>query len=112
MNYELIEPGDTYVRGGHTAIVAEKDNLGNIHSLEFNRNIDVAVSKRLGGGTYLHSLPDLPVEPPVYILRSGISLLKETCLLTDLLGRIDEAYNKFYQDNPVDIAGDCDIFLG
>ena len=112
LNYELIEPGDTYVRGGHTAIVAEKDNLGNIHSLEFNRDIDVAVSKRLGGGTYLHSLPDLPVEPPVYILRSGIPLLKETCLLTDLLGRIDEAYNKFYQDNPVDIAGDCDIFLG
>ena len=54
MDYELIELGDTYVRGSHTAIVAEKDNLGNIHSLEFNRDIDVAVSKRLGGGTYLY----------------------------------------------------------
>jgi len=112
LNYELIEPGDTYVRGGHTAIVAEKDNLGNIHSLEFNRDIDVAVSKKLGGGTYLYSLPDLPVEPPVYILRSGIPLLKETCPLNDLLGKIDETYNKFYEENPVDMAGDCDMFLG
>ena len=54
----------------------------------------------------------MPVEPPVYILRSGIPLLKETCPLNDLLGKIDETYNKFYEENPVDMAGDCDMFLG
>lgn len=49
MNYELIEAGDTYVRGGHTAIISGKDNLRNIQTLEFNRAIDIATDKRLGG---------------------------------------------------------------
>ena len=49
LHYELIEPGDTYVRGGHTAIISGKDNLGNIQTLEFNRDIDIATDKRLGG---------------------------------------------------------------
>lgn len=110
LNYELIEQGDIYLCSNHTAIILEKDNSRNIKTLEFSRNIDVAVDKKLGGGTYFYFLPDNDIKP-VYILRRVMPLLKESCSLTELLVKIDNAFYQFYNETQLDKAGDSGIFL-
>ena len=111
LDYELIEFGDTYVRGGHTAIISGKDNFGNIQTLEFNRDIDIVTDKRLGGGAYEYNLFGMPTESEVYILRGSEPPLKEACSLSDLLTQVDRNYYQFYETTQRDIRGDCNIFL-
>jgi hypothetical protein len=110
LDYELIELGDTYVRGGHTAIISGKDNFGNIQTLEFNRDIDIAKDKRLGGGAYEYNLSDMPTAA-VYILRGSEPPLKEACSLSDLLAQVDRNYYQFYKTTQRDIKGDCNMFF-
>ncbi len=110
--YDLIEPGDIYLRGGHTAIIAEKNNSGVIKALEFNRDIDVDTNKRLGGGTYEYNLTDMSTNP-VYILRVSEAILKEACHLSYLLETIDNKYYQFDDISTIDpnIIGNCDSFF-
>ena len=58
LNLEMLQPRDIYLTTGHTAIIAGGDylNMGQIQTLQFNRDIDVSSNKRLGGGTYEYNL--------------------------------------------------------
>ena len=107
-----ISPGDIYVRGGHTAIVSGNDNRGNIQTLDFTRDIDIEVNKRLGGGTYQYDLVELSKgEIPIYILRSDLAPLKESISSSELISRIDSNYTEKFGDEPQDIVGDYSIFI-
>lgn len=107
-----IKPGDIYVRGGHTAIVSALGEEGSIKTLEFNRDIDIEVGKRLGGGSYQYDLIELSkTEPPIYILRSSLKPLKESCSLPELVGGVDSKYGDIFSDTPIDVVGDCSIFI-
>ena len=111
LHFELVIPGDIYVRGGHTAIVSSRDNFGNIQALEFNRDIDVSENKKMGGGVYQYNLPNMSQEQPVYILRKNEPALKEVISLSGLVEQIDTNYYQFYEHTKTDMAGDCGMFF-
>ncbi len=114
LDFTFINPGDIYVRGGHTAIVLGKDNFGNIQTFEFSRDIDVAENKKLGGGVYQYNLCEIPqnAERPVYILRSQIPELKESCSLSALIKKVDTNYYHYTNTTHTqDTEGDSGIFM-
>jgi len=109
--FDLISPGDIYVRGGHTTIISGKNNAGIITTFGFNRDIDAAKGKMLGGGVFPYDLSDVSEGKPIYILKSS-NAFKETASLPDFLTRVDTKYRQFCDEgNKKDAPGDCDIFL-
>ncbi|WP_231290039.1 RP439 family protein [Rickettsia australis] len=111
---KLIQPGDIYLVKGHTAIiVTQPDNKSNITTLQFTRDIDTPVDKRLGGGLYDYNLCNKvkEIKTGIYILRPDLEPLHESCSLSQLLKQIDLKYITLFPENPIDIPGDCRIFL-
>lgn len=113
LDFDKIEAGDILLVGSHTAIIAEKDNQGNITVFEFNRDIDCEQNKMLGGGiNYRNLIEDIQAEKEVYVMRSSQEPLGESVDLADLVGRVDEVYRAGgYADSPFDVQGDCSVFL-
>ncbi len=107
LRYDMINPGDIYVKRGHTAIISNVD-YEHINTLEFNRDIDISSCRILGGGTYRYNIG---TTSEVYILRAYQTPLKETCGLADLLARVDRNYHQFCQQVQQNPKGDCEIFL-
>lgn len=103
-----VQEGDIYLRAGHTAIISEVTGP-EIDTLGFNRDIDCAVGKQLGGGSYKYNLHDSTEEKPILILRSSQESLGESSSLADFLSRIDgEYFREFGAAGPMeDITGDC-----
>ncbi len=120
LDYEKIELGDIYVRGGHTNIVYSKDNYGNLESLEFSRNLEADFGKRVsGGGINRYDLFEINKnildknDAHMYFLRSDAPPIKEESNLVHLLGRIDSVYDKFYAGGEfLGAIGDCNEFFG
>lgn len=111
---QLIETGDIFLIDGHTAIIASKpDNMSNIITVEFRRDIDVTEKKALGGGVYQYNLCEKAkeIESGIYILRPNLESLHESTSLTQLLSRIDAKYFELFPNGPVKTPGDCGIFL-
>ncbi|GAA5253144.1 RP439 family protein [Candidatus Rickettsia kedanie] len=111
---KLIQPGDIYLVKGHTAIiVTQPDNKSNITTLQFTRDMDTPVDKKLGGGLYDYNLYNKvkEIETGIYILRPDLEPLHESCSLSQLLKQIDLKYITLFPENPIDIPGDCRIFL-
>jgi len=114
---ELIKSGDIYLRENHTAIIATKpDNLSNITTLQFARDIDREEGKILGGGLYDYNLSAKLGEDsntPIYILRAkNLEPLFEETSLTNFLNKIDNKYLELYQDGLTkDLVGDCSVFF-
>ncbi|MFP3012617.1 MAG: hypothetical protein ACEY3D_06810 [Rickettsia sp.] len=111
---KLIKPGDIYLVKGHTAIIAtQPDNKSNITTLQFTRDIDMPVDQRLGGGLYDYNLCNKAkeIETDIYILRPDLEPLHESCSLSQLLKQIDFKYLTLFPESPIDIPGDCRIFL-
>ncbi|XP_031633870.1 uncharacterized protein LOC116347432 [Contarinia nasturtii] len=112
---KLIQEGDIYLIKGHTAIIATKpDNRSKITTIQFSRDIDSAENNTLGGGTYDYSLCDVArkIKSGIYILRStDLEPLHESCSLSQLLSRIDSKYATLFSKGPLNIAGDCRMFL-
>lgn len=107
-----VQAGDIYLRGGHTAIISETTG-SEIDTLAFNRDIDCAEGKQLGGGSYKYNLNDSTEEKPIFVLRSSQEPLHESSSLTDFLSIVDTKYdNTFKTSGPLDTAGDCyDFFV-
>lgn len=114
---KLIQPGDIYLYKAHTAIIATApNNAAEIATLQFNRDIDRASNKILGGGVYNYKLLDKieeDKEAPIYILRAeNLKPLHIEFSLPCFLSKIDAKYGELYQDGPAeDITGDCRIFF-
>lgn len=114
---ELIEPGDIYFRGNHTAIIATKpDNDSNITTLQFARDIEEETEKKLlGGGLYDYNLITKASEEPdspIYIFRPANSKsIGEGIPLFDCLNRIDTRYEELFPKGPSSFTGDCSIFF-
>lgn len=111
---KLIQPGDIYLVKGHTAIIAtQPDNKSNITTLQFTRDIDTPVDKRLGGGLYDYNLCNKAkeIETGIYILRPDLEPLHESCSLSQFALAIDLKYLTLFPESPIDIPGDCRIFL-
>lgn len=115
---ESIKPGDIYLRGSHTAIIATKpDNLSNITTLQFSRDIkDTTERKILGGGLYDYNLSTKLTENPnipIYILRAeNLDILHEEVSSQDFLNKLDIGYLEVYSERIAeDIVGDCRIFF-
>lgn len=106
INVSAIKPGDIYVKGGHTVIVA---NVVDNHftGLGFNRDLDIAKNKICGGGTYEFDLSIKDQARPIYILRKENSCeFKETSSLSDVLQKIDYKCDEhFNADEWVSIRG-------
>jgi hypothetical protein len=100
LDFTKIQQGDTYVRASHAAIVLSSDHLGNINTLQFNRNIGADQEKQTeGGGTFEYNLLDLlQQEHPIYFLRSS-EPFKETASFADITAMIDAKYCKLYEDH-------------
>lgn len=117
LDIDSIQAGDLFVRGGHAAAIISRDNKGNIQTVEFNRDIDSSLVKRLGGGIYEYNLLSLAQEDPskpISILRKEGCQLKESCNFSNLLKLLDTSYQAHIDDNggvATDIAGDCSMFL-
>lgn len=113
LDLDLIQPGDIYLRGGHTAIMSGISNQGEVASLEFNRDIDRPNEKLLGGGYYERNLLDSNDNTnPIFVLRKAGLPIKESCSSSDLLARIDSNYKQFCDAyGLVDRPGDASIFL-
>jgi hypothetical protein len=113
VDFDKIEAGDILLVGSHTAIIADKDNQGNITTFEFNRDIDREQNKMLGGGINSRNLlEDIQAGKEVYVMRRSQAVLGESVPLEDLIGRIDDAYHAGgYAGSPVDVQGDCSVFL-
>jgi len=110
INLEKITAGDIYVRGNHTAIITGGiDNYGKVQVFEFNRDIDLEKNKFLGGGMGKYDL--LQKEKPIYILRAEKNDLKESAELSDVLKIIDSNYNEAFNHKPLDVVGDCGVFI-
>ncbi|KAJ6644876.1 hypothetical protein Bhyg_00071 [Pseudolycoriella hygida] len=111
----LIQEGDIYLVKGHTALIATKpDNMGNITTIQFSRDIDSAGSKVLGGGTYDYDLRKgaTGMKDGIYILRpADMEPLHESCPLTELLSLIGTNYATRFPEGPENISGDSRIFL-
>lgn len=111
----LIQEGDIYLVKGHTALIATKpDNRSTITTIQFNRDIDSAENKILGGGTYDYNLCDKAeeIKTGIYILRpTAVQPLHESCSLGELLNYIDSKYLTLFPDGPTNIPGDCRMFL-
>lgn len=90
IEFDKIQPGDIYQCGGHTAIICEKNN-NIIKTLEFNREIDIAENKRLGGGIYTYDL-SAPNKNPIYILRKNDMFLGESYSSEDVISMVDENF--------------------
>ncbi|HJD66900.1 MAG TPA: hypothetical protein LFV66_00205 [Rickettsia endosymbiont of Bembidion lapponicum] len=115
---KLIQPGDIYLRGTHTAIIATlPDNESNITTLQFARDIEYATEKKIsGGGLYNYNLSEQlkgHYSNPIYILRAENSKpLDEEVSSLDFLNKIDNAYTKLYPNGPdEDVIGDCSQFF-
>lgn len=115
---KLIQPGDIYLRGTHTAIIATlPDNESNITTLQFARDIEYATEKKIsGGGLYNYNLSEQlkgHSSNPIYILRAENSKpLDEEVSSLDFLNKIDNAYTDLYPNGPDgDVVGDCSIFF-
>ncbi|WP_256621272.1 hypothetical protein [Rickettsia sp. TH2014] len=111
---KLIQPGDIYLVKGHTAMIAtQPDNNSNITTLQFTRDIDTPEDKRLGGGLYDYNLCNKAkeIETGIYILRPDLEPIHESCSLSQLLKQIDLKYLTLFPEGPIDIPGDCRIFL-
>ncbi|XP_055299412.1 uncharacterized protein RP439-like [Sitodiplosis mosellana] len=111
---QLIEPGDIFLKKGHTAIIVGKpDNKGNIITVQFNRNMDVPENKISGGGVFVYNLCDeaKDTKTGIYILRPDLKPLHESSSLSQLLSRIDAKYFALFPNGPIDTPGDCAIFL-
>lgn len=117
INLELIQSGDIYLHQGHTAIITNIDNKGKIGTIEFNRDMDRAAGKILGGGTYCYNLIEkaksLESGPfnQIYILRDSHPPCKESYAYTNLIDKIESAYHELFDNKPKDIPGDCSIFI-
>lgn len=113
INLNKIEPGDIYVKEGHTAIIASKPDTHKIvECFEFNRNLDIKEHKFSGGGSCKYQLLDKPTKD-IYILRSKASELKESCPLSEFINQIDLVYANTDQINNeffVDFVGNDDNF--
>ncbi|WP_342269800.1 RP439 family protein [Rickettsia endosymbiont of Orchestes rusci] len=113
---KLIQTGDIYLYKSHTAIIASTpDNKSNITSVQFNRDIDCEENKLLGGGRYDYNLINKAQEDsnaPIYILRSSLEPLHESCALNYFVSKIDYQYSELYPNGPdTDIVGDCGVFF-
>lgn len=109
--FELIQLGDVLVIKGHTAIITDIDNSGNIETLQFSRDLE-SLEKKLGGGIYNYNLTELVERTDTYILRHSSKILHESCNLNDILERIDTTYYKMCPDGQItNVIGDCSIFL-
>ncbi|KHO02429.1 hypothetical protein JS61_07625 (plasmid) [Rickettsia felis] len=111
----LIQEGDIYLVKGHTALIATKpDSRSTITTIQFNRDIDSAENKILGGGTYDYNLCDKAkeIKTGIYILRpTTVQPLHKSYSLGELLNQIDSKYLTLFPDGPTNISGDCRIFL-
>ncbi|PCJ24492.1 MAG: hypothetical protein COA94_07340 [Rickettsiales bacterium] len=111
IDWAKVQPGDIYIRGGHTAIIASAPDQHGFETLEFNRDIESNTKHKLLGGGMYHRTTD-PQGKDIYFLCQPAKDFKESCSATDLLQLIDQRYEEMYGDNvPVDVAGDCGIFL-
>lgn len=112
-DFDKIELGDIFMIGGHVAIVAAKDNAGNITTFEFNRDIDREEGKFLGGGMRQYNLIELAQgERPIYILRNGKTpVWEESGSLEDFVARVDANYDEKIDASARDARGDCSIFF-
>lgn len=111
---QLVEMGDIFLVAGHTAIIASKpDNMSNVITVEFRRDIDVPENKALGGGIFQYNLCDKAkeIETGIYILRPNLEPLHESTSLSHLLSRIDTNYFELFPNGPTETPGDCGIFL-
>ncbi|MGX6959898.1 MAG: hypothetical protein ACIPMY_01300 [Rickettsia endosymbiont of Pentastiridius leporinus] len=111
----LIQEGDIYLVKGHTALIATRpDGRSQVTTVQFSRDIESLENKRLGGGTYDYSLRDQAkeIKTGIYILRpTAVEPLHESCSLSELLNRIDTKYTTIFPDGPINISGDCRVFL-
>lgn len=110
INIDAIQAGDIFVRGGHTAVIYNKDQEGNIFTLDFNRDLERESGKMLGGGTYQYNLLSASANS-IYILRPSVKPLHESSSMKDIISKIDNNFANRYVELLSNDRGDCSIFL-
>ena len=101
-----VNPGDIYLRGYHTVMVAEV-NGDDFIGVGFARDLERPQNKICGGGTYKFDLSVTDKTKPIYILRKESACsFKEVYSLSDFLQKIDYKCDEyFHADEWVSTSG-------